>query len=71
MPALTAAWRAGTWPWPGHQHLAHDHVVDLVGRDTGTSQRIGDGDATEFGRREACERSGHLADRGAGTSHDH
>jgi len=34
-PPFTAAWRAVIWPAPAWSTLAHDHVVDLVGRDTG------------------------------------
>ena len=32
MPALAAAWRADIWPAPAWMHLAHVHVVDLLGR---------------------------------------
>ena len=30
IPAPTAACRAGAWPTPGLEHLAHDHVLDLA-----------------------------------------
>ena len=36
---------------PGHEHLAHDHVVDLIGFDTGAFQRLGDRETAEFGGR--------------------
>ena len=38
MPAVTAAWRAVIWPAPGLQHLAHDHVLDLIRADPGPFQ---------------------------------
>ena len=40
---------------PGHQHLAHDDVVDLLGRDTGPFQGLGDGEPAEVGSREGGE----------------
>ena len=53
---------------PGLEHLAHDHVVDLVGADTGALERALDRDTAEILRaergearpracRSACERS--------------
>ena len=40
---------AGHLTLAGHQHLAHDHVVDLVGRDAGAFERLGDREAAEIG----------------------
>ena len=51
MPALTAAWRAVIWPWPGLEHLAHEHVVDLLGVDAGALERGLDGEPAEVRRR--------------------
>ena len=57
MPALTAAWRAGIWPAPGLQHLAHDHVLDLVAADPGPLQGGLDREAAEVGAGEGLERA--------------
>jgi hypothetical protein len=29
-PAPSAAWRAGAWPWPCRQHVAHDDFLHVV-----------------------------------------
>ena len=39
----------GDLPGAGLQHLAHDHVLDLVRADPGPVQGPGDGDAAQFG----------------------
>ena len=54
----------------GHQHLAHDDVVDLVGRHAGPLEGGGDGGAAEVGGGQRGERAGHLPDRGAGAGDD-
>ena len=51
MPAFTAAWRAVIWPWPGLEHLAHEHVVDLLGADAGALERGLDREPAEVHRR--------------------
>ena len=69
MPAATAACRAGAWPDPGLQHLAHDHVLDLLRLELRTGERFADGKRTELGRgvrgeatTEASERRSHGGD---------
>ena len=52
IPAATAACRDGIWPAPGLEHLAHDHVVDLVTGDPGPVERRLDRDAAELGTAE-------------------
>ena len=51
MPAFTAAWRAGDLALAGLEHLAHEHVVDLLGPDAGALERGLDREAAEVGRR--------------------
>ena len=51
MPAFTAAWRAVIWPCAGLEHLAHEHVVDLLGADAGALERGLDGEPAEVRRR--------------------
>ena len=36
---------------PGHQHLAHQHVLDLLGRHAGALERGLDGEARRARRR--------------------
>src|SRR5690606_35944788 len=55
----------------GLEHLAHEHVVDLVGGDTGAFERSLDREATQVGGLEACEGPGELADRRPGAGDDH
>ncbi len=47
-PGLDGCLAAGNLPLPGHQHLAHDHVVDLVGSDSGAFECGLDGSAAEI-----------------------
>ena len=49
----SGAWRAGTWPVPASEHLAHDHVVDVGGGDPGPLEGGGDGTPPELGGGEA------------------
>ncbi len=55
---------------PGQDDLAHEHVVDLLGRDAGPLEGGLDGDPTEVARREGGQGAVELPDRGAGTPHD-
>ena len=55
----------------GEEHLAHEDVLDPVGRDAGPLERGLDGDATEVHGSQRCQRTRQLADRGTGTSDDH
>ena len=70
MPAFAAAWRAVIWPWPGQEDLAHEDVVDLVGRDAGPLEGGGDGEATELACAERGEAAGELADGRPGPCDD-
>ena len=54
----------------GHQHLAHDDVLDLVGRHAGTLECGLDGEAAEIGSAERRECAAHLADRRASSGDD-
>ena len=58
-------------PGAGLQHLAHDHVLHLVGRDAGALQRGLDRDAAELGRREVLEVAQQPAHRGPRAADDH
>src|SRR5512133_3144244 len=58
-PAPIDAWRDGACL----QHLAHDHVLDLVVLDAGAVERGTDHDRPELGRRLAGERPAELAER--------
>ena len=55
----------------GLEHVAHEHVVDLLGADAGALERGLDREPAEVGGAEAGERAGELADRRAGRSDDH
>jgi hypothetical protein len=48
MPPLICACREGIWPCL--EHLAHHHVLDLVGRHLGALEGGLDGLAAEVGR---------------------
>ena len=75
MPGLDLRLARGDLALAGLQHLAHDDVLDLLGRDVGALERRLDRDAAELGgvagrrgRRPAC-RSGVRAaaeDHGSG-----
>src|SRR6476620_11297928 len=52
------------------QHLAHDHVVDLVAADAGLVQGALDRDTAEVGTREALQRTEQAAHRGPRTGDD-
>ena len=54
----------------GQEHLAHDHVVDLV-RPSGRSLECGpDGEGAQLGGGEGPQRARQLPDRGAGPGND-
>ena len=55
----------------GLEHVAHEDVLDLLGREPGPLEGALDGEATELGGGEAGERSGELSDRRTGASDDH
>ena len=61
---------AGHLALTGHQHLADDDVVDLVGRHAGPFERRLDGGPAEVGGRERGEGAGHLPDGSAGAGDD-
>ena len=55
----------------GLEHLAHQHVVDLLGSDAGALERGLDRDAAEVHRGEVGERARQLPDRRTCRSDDH
>ena len=55
----------------GQQHLAHEDVVDLLGREPGPLERGRDGEAAELGRLEPGERTRELADGRPCAREDH
>ena len=55
----------------GLQHLAVDDALDLVGRDLGPIQGLGDRGAAQLGRVEGSEAAAHLPERGPGRGEDH
>lgn len=71
MPALIAACRAGIWPAARLEHLAHDHVLDLVAADAGPVQGGLDRDAAEVGRGEALQGAEETAHGRPGARDDH
>ncbi len=69
-PALMTAWRAGFWPEPAVQHLAEDHLADLVAAQAGALEQLGDDGGAEFGRGRLGQGAAELADGGAGGGDD-
>ena len=53
------------------QHLADDHVIDLLGLHLGALERRRDRQSAELGGGQRREPAAHLADRGAGRAEDH
>lgn len=53
------------------EHLPHDHVIDLLGRDATLLQRRLDREAAEVGPAEVLQPSEQPADRGTRTGDDH
>ena len=51
MPAVDRGLAGGDLARARLQHLAHEHVVDLLGADAGALERGLDGDAAEVRRR--------------------
>ena len=70
MPGLGRGLAGGDLAGAGLQHLAHDHVVDLVRGDAGLLEGALDGDAAEVGAGEVLERAEQPAHRGAGSGDD-
>ena len=70
-PGLDLRLARGDLPLAGLQHLAVDHLLDLLGLDAGALERGGDRLAAELGRALGREGAAHLAERGAGGSEDH
>ena len=68
--ALDRGLAGGDLAGAGLDDLAHDHVVDLVGRDAGALERGLDRDAAEVGGGEVLERAEQPAHRGTGTRDD-
>ena len=53
---------------PGHQHLAHEHVLDFFGRYASALERCLDRQATQFCGAKARQCAAHLANRRSGSS---
>ena len=70
-PGLDLRLARGDLALAGLDHLAHDHVLDLLGRDLGALERGLDRGAAELGRVEARKTAAELADRRAGGGQDH
>ena len=71
MPAGDGGLAGGDLAGAGLEHLAHDHGVDLVGRDAGPFEGGGDGPPSEVGGRERREAARELADRRTRRRDDH
>ena len=71
MPPLTRGLAGGDLAGAGLEHLAHDHVVDLVAGDAGLLQRGLDRDAAEVGGGLVLEPPEQPADRRASAGDDH
>ena len=69
-PGLDLRLARGNLSLSGLQHLAVDHLLDLIGRDLGALQRGGDGRPAELGRALRGQRPRHLAERGASGAED-
>ena len=68
--ALDRGLAGGDLAGAGLEHLAHDHVLDLVGRDARALERGLDRDAAEVGGGEVLERAEQPAHRGARSGDD-
>src|SRR5262249_33109526 len=56
---------------PGLEHVAEDHLLDLIRRDARAPQGLADGEGAELGRPEAGQTTLEPGDRGAaGTGDD-
>ena len=60
-----SAWRAAFWPHAGGEHLAQDHLGDLLGLDAGRGEQALDHVGAEFRGRDLGERAAEFADCGA------
>ena len=68
--AVDGGLAGGDLPGAGLQDVAHVGVVDLVAGQPGPFEGGGDGEPAELDRGERGERTGQLADRGAGPGED-
>ena len=70
-PGLARRLTSGVLAEPRLQHVAHDHLLDGVGRHARAAQGLGDGERSEIRRPEAREGALELGDRGTtGTDED-
>ena len=69
-PGLDLRLARGDLPLAGLQHLAVDHLLDLIGRNLGALQRGGDRRPSELHRALRGQRSSHLRERGASGAED-
>ena len=70
-PPAIAGRAGGDLAVAGLEDLAHDHVVDLSGRDAGLVERSLDGDTAQIRGGQGLEAPEQASDRGAGTGDDH
>ena len=70
MPAFDSRLARRHLALAGHQHLAHQHVLDLVGRNAGTLESCLDRQPTEICRTQRGECASQLADRRTGSGDD-
>ena len=70
-PALMTVCRAGFWPEPAVEHLAHDHFGHRIARHAGLGEQALHHVRAQVGRGRAGERAAELADRRALRGHDH
>ena len=69
-PGLDLGLARGDLALAGLEDLAHDDVLDLVGRDVGALERGGDGGGAELGRVDGRQAAAELADGRAGGAED-
>ncbi|MEY9248159.1 hypothetical protein ABIF27_008814 [Bradyrhizobium elkanii] len=68
--APRAAWRGRGLALAGGQHVAHEHLVDALGRESCALQRRADHMRAELVRRQRRELAHEAAERGAGGGED-
>ena len=64
-PAPIAACRAGAWPAPPCEHLAHDDVLDVAVLDVHALERAAYGNCAQLGRLLGREAAAELPERRA------
>ena len=69
-PGLDLRLARGDLSLPGLQHLAVNHLLDLIGRDLGALQRRSDRGSAELHRALRGQRPRHLRERGASGAED-